>query len=275
MGAVSVTVKGDPIFSAAGGFADAEWKIENTVDTRFRTGSIGQQFTAASILLLKENRKFSLADPIGKYLSDLPESWRSATILQLLTHTSGIPIPTYDDPVCQRDYALGPTPRDVLYLLRDRPFLYPHGTKFTYNNTGYFLLGFLIEKLSGMSYERFVQERIFEPLGMGDSGFDDMHRLVARRARGYALTRAGLQNADALDAGATSWSAGGFYSTVNDLTLWSDALADRKLLNAASTTLMFTAYPETEADGMHYRYADTRSYLLSALAANCGITGAG
>jgi D-alanyl-D-alanine carboxypeptidase len=255
MGAASVSVEGKTVFSQACGWADAEWNIKNTPETRFRTGSIGKQFTAASALLLYQDGKLSLSDPIGKYLPDLPESWKSATIHQLLTHTSGIPVPNYFDPEVEKRFPLGPTPEDMLELSRDKPLSFPHGTKLAYNNMGYFLLGFLIEKVSGMRYEQFVQKRIFDRLQMQDSGFDDIHKVVPRRARGYALFNGELQNVDPLRAGASAWSAGGFYSTTHDLTLWSEALAQGKLLNSDSTARMFTIYPETELKGMHYGYA--------------------
>jgi D-alanyl-D-alanine carboxypeptidase len=251
MGAASVTVNGETEFAEACGWADAEWKVENTTDTRFRAASISKQFTAAAVLLLYQDGKISLSDTIGKYLPDLPDSWRPATIHQLLTHTSGVPIPDYN--ALFKSYPLGPTPTQMLAVLRDRPLLYSHGTKLTYNNVGYFLLGFLIEKVSRMKYERFVQERLFDQLGMRDSGFDDIRNIVPRRARGYALDDAGLKNADPIDP-QWAWSAGGFYSTVHDLTVWSEALAHGKLLNADSTKRMFTVYPETLLDGMHYGY---------------------
>lgn len=112
----------------------------------------------------------------------------------------------------------------------------------------------MIEKVSSMKYEIFVQERIFDHLGMRDSGFDDVHKVVSRRARGYSLVGTDLQNAGFVDA-RSAWSAGGFYSTVHDLTLWSEALAHGKLLNGNSTKRMFDIYPETAAHGMHYGYA--------------------
>ena len=251
MGAASLAVNGSTQFAEACGWADAEWKVENTTDTRFRAGSIAKQFTATAVLLLYQDGKISLSDRIGKYLKDLPDSWRSATIHQLLTHTSGVPIPDYD--ALDKSYPLGPTPTQMLRLLREKPLLYPHGTKLTYNNTGYILLGFLIEKVSGMKYERFVQERLFDQLGMRDSGFDDIRKIVLRRATGYALDGAGLRNADPIDP-LTAWSAGGFYSTVQDLTVWSEALAHGKLLNPDSTKRMFATYPETLLKGMHYGY---------------------
>ena len=253
MGAASLTVNGETKFQEACGWADVEWKIKNTVDTRFRTGSIGKQFTSAGILLLHEQGKSSLSDPVGKYVDGLPESWRPATIHQLLTHTSGIPIPSYTGPAWERYSALAASPVEFLDLVRDKPLLYPHGTKLTYNNTGYILLGMVIEKLSGMKYEDFVQQRIFDQVGMHDSGFDDVGKIVPLRARGYMLAGTELRNAGLINPRSV-WSAGGFYSTLHDLTLWSEALAHGKLLNADSSKRMVDIYPETAAYGMHYGY---------------------
>lgn len=255
MGAVSLSVNGKTIFSEACGWADAEWDIKNTPETRFRTGSIAKQFTAASVLLLYEDGKLSLSDPIGKYLPDLPESWKTVTIHQLLTHTSGLPQPNYFDPDVVKRSPLGPTPRDFVGLLRNTPLSFPPGTKTAYNNMGYYLLGFLVEKVSSMKYEQFVQRGIFDRLEMRDSGFDDIRQVIPHRASGYSIVDGRLQNVDPLDAGASAWSAGGFYSTTHDLTVWSEALAHGKLLNADSIARMLTIYPETELEGMHYGYA--------------------
>ena len=253
MGAVAVAVNGKIVFSDACGWADAEWNVKNTVDTRFRTGSIAKQFTASAVLLLREQGKFELTDPIGKFLPHLPESWRDATIHQLLTHTSGIP-PYTVSPVLERLSRMGATPQEMIDSVRDKPLDFSHGSQFKYNNTGYILLGMLIEKVSGRSYERFVQENIFDRVGMKDSGFDEQHKIIPRRARGYSLARGSLQNADFLDT-TSAWSAGGFYTTVNDLIVWNEALAHQKLLNADSTQRMLSVYSETVLQGMHYGYA--------------------
>lgn len=252
MGAASVTVNQKVVFSSACGWADAGWKVPNTVDTRFRIASITKQFTAAAVLLLHEQNKFSLTDPIGKYVPNLPVSWQSATVHQLLTHTSGVPIYTAaaDLKWLEKEER---TPDELLNPVRDKPLLYPHGTKLTYNNTGYVLLGLLIEKVSGLSYPRFVQERILDPLGMKDSGFDFTHKIIARKAQGYTLLGGELQNADFVDA-TSAWSAGGLYSTVHDLTLWSEALEHAKLLSSDSTEHMYRVYPETILQEMHYGY---------------------
>ena len=252
MGTVAVALNGKTIFSDACGWADAEWNVKNTVDTRFRTGSIAKQFTASAVLLLHEQGKLELSDPIGKFLPELPESFRSATIHQLLTHTSGIPNYTVG-PVFEPMNRLGATPKQMIDVVRDKPLDFAHGAQFKYSNTVYILLGMLIEKVSGMSYERFIQENVFDRVGMKDSGFDEQHKIIPRRARGYSLVKGALQNADFLDT-TSAWSAGGFYSTVKDLILWNEALAHQKLLNQDSTQRMLSIYPETILQGMHYGY---------------------
>lgn len=252
MGAVEVALNGKIVYSDACGWADAEWNVKNTVDTRFRTGSLAKQFTATAVLLLHEQGKFALTDPIGKYLPDLPESWWSATIHQLLTHTSGIP-PYTQGPVFERMSRLGATPKEMIDSVRDQPLAFAHGTQFKYNNTGYIVLGMLIEKVSGIPYARFVQENVFDRAGMKNSSFDDFRKIIPRRAQGYSLVKGTLQNANFLDT-TSAWSAGGFYTTVDDLVLWSEALAHQKLLNADSTRRMFSVYPETVLQGMHYGY---------------------
>jgi CubicO group peptidase (beta-lactamase class C family) len=264
MGAASLTVNNKIVFSAACGLADAEWNVKDTTDTRFSIASITKEFTAAAVLLLSEEKNLSLSDPVGKYVPNLPESWQSATIHQLLTHTSGVPIYTatadskQENPDLKRLTLLADIPDELLGLVRDRPLMFPHGAKFAYNNSGYVLLGMLIERVSGIPYPRFIQERIFDRLGMHDSGYDDGRKIVPRRAKGYALSGKELRSAAFFDP-RVAWSAGALYSTVQDLTLWSEALAHGTLLNADSMDRMFRVYPEAVSQDpyqviAHYGY---------------------
>jgi CubicO group peptidase (beta-lactamase class C family) len=155
--------------------------------------------------------------------------------------------------VFERISRLGATPKEIIDSVREKPLQFAHGSQFKYNNTGYIVLGMLIEKVSGTSYDHFVQQNIFDRVSMKDSGFDDWRPIIPRRARGYSLVKGALQNAEFLDT-SSAWSAGGFYTTVNDLILWSEALAHQKLLNADSTQRMLSIYPETVLQGMHYGY---------------------
>jgi D-alanyl-D-alanine carboxypeptidase len=253
MGAVSIRHHGKPVFESACGTANAEWNVANTIDTKFRIASISKQFTAASVLLLQQEGKLKVQAAIGDFVDDLPAAWRTATIHQLLTHTSGIPNYT-DEPLRQYD-RLGATPRELLAIVKDKPLMFPHGTKMAYNNMGYVLLGMLIEKVSGIPYAQFVQQRLLSPLQMKDTGFDDAKLVLAKRAAGYQRTTSKkLENAEPVEA-SVPWSAGGFYSTTRDLLTWGAAVQSGAVLNKQSMEQMFQIYPETLQQGMHYGYA--------------------
>src|SRR5215472_17898437 len=185
MGSVLVA-RGDQILLSKGyGSANLEWNIPNTASTKFRIGSITKQFTAASILLLEERGKLKVEDPVKKYLPDAPAAWDKITIFHLLTHTSGIPsftsFPDYRD-----TEAMATTPEKLVARFRDKPLDFEPGTKWSYSNSGYVLLGYLLEKISGQTYSDFVQQNIFTPLGMKDSGYDSNFAVIERRASGYS-----------------------------------------------------------------------------------------
>ena len=250
-GAVAVQLDAETIFESACGSADIEWDASNTVDTRFRAASIAKEFTAAAILLLQKERRLSVSELIGKFVDGLPANWRTATLHQLLTHTSGIPSYT-GAPIRQLD-RMGATPRELLAVVAAKPLAYEHGTRFSYNNTGYVLLGMAIEAVSDMRYEDFIEKRLFSLAGMNNSGFDHATKIVPRRARGYRVSGTGLEHAEPVDATA-AWSAGGFYSTVGDLVRWSNAIEAGTILGKDSTAQMLRPYPETAAHGLHYGY---------------------
>jgi CubicO group peptidase (beta-lactamase class C family) len=177
MGSVLVARDGDVLFSKSYGYANLEWDIPNSPSTKFRIGSITKQFTAASILLLEERGKLSTTDLLSKYLPDAPSSWSKITLFHLLTHTSGIPdiekLPDY--PTWE------PFPSPVAKTVArfyDRPLEFAPGERYRYSSSAYIVLGYLIEKLSGESYEEFLQKNIFAPLGMKDSGYDSTSAIV-------------------------------------------------------------------------------------------------
>ena len=184
MGTVLVARGGDVLFSKGYGSANLEWAIPNTPATKFRLGSITKQFTAASILLLEERGKLKVDDPVKKYLPDAPGAWDKITIFHVLTHTAGIPNFT-SFPDYRTTEAVATTPEKLVARFRDKPLDFEPGEKWNYSNSGYVLLGYLIEKISGQSYEKFLQENIFTPLGMKDSGYDSNFAVIARRATGY------------------------------------------------------------------------------------------
>jgi D-alanyl-D-alanine carboxypeptidase len=252
-GSVLVGIEGKIVFEKGYGFADEEWNARNTPTTKFRIASLTKQFTAACILLLQERHLIDVKDPISKYVSDLPESWREITLHQLLTHTSGIPnyaeMPRVDR-VLNRT---GATPRDLIEVAATKPLEFKPGTQLHYTNTGYVLLGLVIEKVSGLSYGDFFQKNIFMPLGMKSSGYDVQSAILPERASGYMREKGQVVNADFIDMSIPN-AAGSIYSTVEDLYRWNEALANGKLLSDTSTHEMFASYPETLLQGQHYGY---------------------
>jgi len=245
MGSVLVAKNGKAIFSKSYGMADLEWNVPNSSTTRFNIASMTKQFTAASILLLEDRSKLKTDDLVKKYLPDAPASWDKITIYHLLTHTSGIA----DDAA---KYEPGP-PEKLLF--RDVPLKSQPGEQWAYTNLGYIVLGYLLEKISGQSYEEFVQQNIFKPLGMNDSGLTSFVTVIPRRATGYWPGNNGIENADRPDP-RFGFSAGALYSTTEDLLRWEEGLFAGKLLTPASLRKMTTPFKSDYACGLHVNRAD-------------------
>src|SRR6266446_8784390 len=198
MGAVLVARGSDVLLSKGYGSANLEWEIPDSPSTKFRLCSITKQFTAASILLLEERGKLKVNDPVKKYLPDVTAPWDKVTVFHLLTHTSGIPSFT-GFPDYESTEAIPSPAEKTVARFRDKPLEFEPGEKWNYSNSGYVLLGYLIEKISGQPYAKFVQENIFDPLGMKDSGYDSNSALILRRASGYAPSTNGPVNAGYID----------------------------------------------------------------------------
>lgn len=259
-GVVMVGIDGKIVFEKAYGLGDEEWGAANTVHTKFRIASLGKQFTAACILLLQERGRLNVRDPISRYLDGLAVAWQAITVHQLLTHTSGIPNYT-SSPEIARINRTGATPQQMIELVLEKPLDFMPGRNWSYSNTGYVLLGMIIEKISGQSYADFLKTSIFEPLGMRDSGYDRAKEILKERASGYQIIDGHTANADFIDM-SVPFSAGGIYSTVEDMYRWNEALtAGGKLLSADSLKQMFTEYPEATHERQHYGYGVVISRL--------------
>ena len=253
-GTVLVGIDGKIVFEKAYGLADEEWDVPVTPQTKFRIASLTKQFTAACILLLQERGLLHVQDPASKYLPQMPAAWKAVTIHQLLTHTAGVPNPDYSGKRYANLQRTGATPKELLGLVENQPLDFTPGTKWNYSNTGYILLGMLVEKLSGQSYADFLRSNIFQSLVMKDSGYDREANILRGRASGYQIKDGHLANADFIDM-TTPFSAGGIYSTMEDIFRWNEALAHPgKLLTADSLKQMFTEYPEATHEGQHYGY---------------------
>jgi CubicO group peptidase (beta-lactamase class C family) len=217
-----------------------EWAIPNQPDTKFRIGSVTKQFTAALILQLVGEGKIKLDGKISDYLTDYrKDTGEKVTIHQLLNHTSGIPSytsrPDFFPEMSRNPYRVA----DFVKKFASGDLEFEPGSKFSYNNSGYSLLGAIIEKVTGQSYETVLTERILKPLGMTNTGYDHSATLIQKRASGYQKTRDGFVNAPYLDM-SIPYAAGSIYSTVEDLYKWDQALYEDRILSAASKNLMFT-----------------------------------
>lgn len=232
MGSILVAQHGKILLDKGYGFANLEWQIPNSPTTKFRIASLTKQFTAVAILLLEERGKLKITDPLSEYMSDAPMAWNKVNIFHLLNHTSGIPNYTRF-PNFAAFTTSAKTPEQQIAYFRDKPLEFEPGSNFEYSNSGYVLLGYLIEKITGQSYEDFMVSQIFKPLGMNDSGYDNNADVISSRASGYRVGESGIMNAEYLDM-SIPYSAGSLYSTTHDLLRWQNALFGRKILSASS-----------------------------------------
>ena len=258
-GAALVLKDGKPILSEAFGFADREHKTPNTLNTRFRIGSMNKMFTAVATLQLAQAGKLELNDPIGKYLTDYPNKdvASKVTIHQLLTHTGG----TGDifGPEFEAHRLELRSLQDYVKLYGQRELKFEPGSRWEYSNYGFVLLGAVIEKVSGQSYYDYVREHVYVPAGMTSTGSDPESQALPDRSIGYTKMDAGSQlkpNTDTLPYRGTS--AGGGYSTVEDLARFATAIEQNKLLNAHYTELLTTGKAGTPDNSYAYGFGDRK-----------------
>jgi CubicO group peptidase (beta-lactamase class C family) len=241
--------KGDQVlFEKSYGSADMEWNVANTPESKFRIGSVTKQFTAACILLLEDRGKLKTDDLVSKYVPNAPAAWAKITIYHLLTHTSGIPsftnFPEYDQ--FQRQPT---TPEKLLAFFRDKPLEFEPGSKWKYSNSGYEVLGYLIEKVTGETYHQFVDENIFKLLDMRDSGYDSNSLVIPHHAYGYTPGPHGVTVAGYVDM-TVPYAAGGLYSTTRDLLKWERGLFGARVLKPSSFQKMITPFKDEYGCGL-------------------------
>jgi CubicO group peptidase (beta-lactamase class C family) len=248
-GSALVTWQGKVIVEKGYGMANFEWKIPNGPDTKFRLGSITKQFTSMLVMQQVAEGKIKLDGKLSEYLPYYrKDTGERVTIHHLLTHTSGIPSYTEraDFPEFRQKTF---TPEEFVKKFCSGDLQFEPGSKFHYDNSGYFLLGAILEKVTGKSYEELLQERIFGPLGMNDSGYDHSNAVLDHRAGAYQRRPEGLmQNAAYLDM-SVPYAAGSLYSTIEDLYKWDQALYTDKLLAPDLKEKMFTPYKDKYAFG--------------------------
>ncbi len=239
-GSILIARDGQPVVSKGYGLANIELDVPNTPQTVFRLGSVTKQFTAMAIMMLAERGKLNVNDPACKYLTDCPAAWQPITVKNLLTHTAGVPNYT-SFPDFAKTAVLPTTNAAMIAQFRDKPLEFAVGEKYAYSNSGYYLLGLIIERVSGKSYADFLQENIFTPLGMKQTGYDSPLRIIKNRAAGYARQGGEIVNASYMDM-TIPYAAGAMYSTTEDLLLWDQALYTEKLVSRKTLDQIFTPF---------------------------------
>jgi CubicO group peptidase (beta-lactamase class C family) len=239
-GTALVAREGRILYERGFGFANLEWRIPNDFVTKFEIGSMTKQFTSLLILQLVNDGRIKLDGHVSDYLPYYRKDTGSrVTVSELLSHTSGIPsftsLPGFlEGPASRTKYGVKQFVQD--YCSGNLQF--EPGTRFEYSNSGYFILGAVLEQISGISYEQLLRDRIFTPLGMKDSGYTHSETVLPHRAAGYERTATGLENARHYDM-SIPFAAGALYSTVGDLYLWDQALYGERLLPARLRDLLF------------------------------------
>lgn len=251
-GVAVALVKENHIIHCQGyGLANLEWEQPVTSRTVFGLGSLTKPFTAIAMMLLEKQGKLHLDDPIQTYLPDYPDSRYTVTLMHLLTHTAGLPNFVTQPEFWEKHAAVKTSVEEVIALFKDLPFDFEPGTRYSYSNSGYVLLGRILERLLDMSYADAIQQLIFKPLGMTHSYYLTPESIIPSRASGYAHTEQGYQHARFITA-AVKYAAGGLGSTLEDLLLWDAALREERLLDRMTQDRMYT--PVQLVDGHQENY---------------------
>lgn len=261
-GVVLVARDGRPVVRQAYGLANVEFAVPNHVETKFHIASVSKAFTAAAVLLLQQEGRLDVRDPVSRHLPGYPNGDR-VTIHHLLTHTSGIPnvndLPDYDERARSRH-----TVADIVGWFRDTPLDFEPGTRYRYSNSNYNLLALLVERVSGESYGAYLRSRILDPLGLSSTGHDgDVERVIAGMAAGYVPEGLdGVRKAPFLD-----WSVktgnGSLYSTADDLLRWTRAVRAPGLFTAKSLEQMFTEHVDGVGYGWFIRKGPRRTVAMT------------
>jgi CubicO group peptidase (beta-lactamase class C family) len=246
--AVAVVRNGAVVIAKGYGEANVEHHVPVGPETIFQSGSVGKQFTSAAVMLLVEDGKIGLGDPLTKYFPNAPEHWRGITVRHLLTHTSGIPDYTTDAMDYRRDY----TEDELAQMAFGLKPEFPPGSRWNYSNTGYVVLGIIIHKASGKFYGDVLRERVFGPLGMQTARVITEEDIVPNRAAGYRLVRGELKNQEWVAPKLNTTADGSLYLSLRDYIAWDAGLRAKKVLSPESWKAIHT--PVTLTSGNRYPY---------------------
>jgi D-alanyl-D-alanine carboxypeptidase len=262
--AVAVVRGGDTLAMRAWGMANLELGVAATSKSVYRIGSVTKQFTAAAVMQLLEQGKLQLDDSIATWLPSLPLAWRGVTVRQLLNHTSGIPSYTDIGEGWRRRWGEEMPPDSLVAMTASAPMWFAPGTKWQYDNSGYVLLGMLIEKLTGRSWGDDLEARFAIPLGLGDTRNCLNDLIIPRRVTGYSRDKSGWGNAPYL-AMSQPYAAGAMCSTIGDLTKWNRALHGGKVVSPASYQMMITATGAAASSALKYGFGLGRDSIAGRL----------
>jgi len=271
--AVAILQNNDLQLEHYSGFASLEHNVPVTSQTIFEIASVTKLFTAQAILLLAQEKQIELAAPIASCLDDLPATWNDITIQHCLTHQSGIPSYTEVDAYWQMTRK-DKTHEELLALVRDLLLKFVPGTRNAYDNTAFYLLGLIIEAVSGMSYEAFLWEKIFTPLQMNATQANNYVKVIPHRCQGYIYKDGDFSNKDFYSISNT-FSAGILLSTLPDMIQWQAALFNARILNEELRQKWWTPYPSQEGNEHQYGYTMGLGWFLveSAIGAFWGHNG--
>ncbi len=230
-----VAREGKVIRAQGYGMANVELQVPTKPETIFQSGSVGKQFTATAVMMLVEEGKIGLEDPLTKYFPDAPASWKQITIRELLSHTAGFTDYPKDFNM-RKDY----TETELLKIVEQIPLAFPPGAKWSYSNLGFLTLGIVIHKVTGKFYGDFLQERIFRPLGMSTTRIISEADIVPNRSAGYRLVKGDLKNQNWVAPTVNTTADGSLYFSILDLAQWDAALYTEKLLKQSSLEQMWT-----------------------------------
>ena len=229
-----VVRRGQIVRAEGFGLANVELQVPAKPESIFQSGSVGKQFTATAVIMLVEEGRIGLDDPLTKYFSDAPASWKDVTVRELLSHSAG-----FGDYPKDFNFRKNWTEDEELKLIESIPLSYPPGTDWSYSNFGYVTLGILIHRVTGEFYGDFLQQRIFQPLGMQSAHIISEADIVPNRAAGYRLAKGELKNQEWVAPVVNTTADGSLYFSILDLAKWDAVLYTDKLLKRSSLDLMW------------------------------------
>ena len=259
---IAVVRNGEIVKAQGYGLANVELNVPVTTETIFQSGSVGKQFTATLAMMLVEEGKLGLDDPIGKYIADAPRMWKGITLRHLLTHTSGLSNDIYNRINMRQDY----TEDELVKEIAAMPLDFQPGEKWSYSNPGYVMLGIIIHKATGRFYGDLLREKIFEPLGMTTARIIDEADIIPNRAAGYRLVDGELKNQEWVSPKLNTTADGALYLTALDMAKWAAGLDAGKLLGRASFDQMWTPVKlkggKVEPYGFGWQFGEIRDHRV-------------